>query len=118
MTLHISYFLTSIFGYVIPFAIKPVWIAIGGWILVLGVIGFFMMGIDKGRAEGGYWRLSEMSLLTIAYLGGFWGILLGSKAFHHKTRKVIFMGLAYGATGLWIWILWQAIGVYGNPLTG
>lgn len=57
---------------------------------VWNVITFSMMGVDKYRAERGKWRISENTLLGSAFLMGAAGALLGSRAFHHKTRKLKF----------------------------
>ncbi len=58
-----------------------------------------------------------MRLLEVAFIGCFWGILLGTEVFHHKTSKVIFMGLTWSATVLWPYIQSRAISLYGLPVT-
>ncbi|MBE6875047.1 DUF1294 domain-containing protein [Ruminococcus sp.] len=47
---------------------------------------FIMYGIDKGKAKGGRWRISEKTLVLSAVLGIVGG-LMGMVVFHHKTRK-------------------------------
>ena len=71
------------------------------WLLVLGVLGAAAMGIDKGRAERGQWRIKERTLYVIAFMGGFWGILLASELSNHKTSKLSFLAVAYAATIIW-----------------
>ena len=56
------------------------------YLLVLNVVGFTWMGIDKRRAKKGKWRISERSLILCAVLGGSVGSLLGMRCFRHKTK--------------------------------
>lgn len=44
-----------------------------------------MYGIDKWKAQGKRWRISEKMLLFIAIIGGSVGALAGMYTFHHKT---------------------------------
>ena len=54
-------------------------------LLLANVVTFFTYGIDKYKAKKGKWRISEATLLLMAFLGGSIGAGLGMKAFHHKT---------------------------------
>ncbi len=60
------------------------------WI-VLNIVGFVLMGVDKKRAIRGAWRISEASLFLAALLGGSLGSFLGMRYFHHKTRHWYFV---------------------------
>ena len=64
-------------------------IAVIYWI-VINLIGFAIMGIDKKRAIRGAWRISEASLFLTALLGGALGCTLGMKYFRHKTKHWYF----------------------------
>ena len=86
--------------------------ALGIWLLLTGVIGFFAMGIDKSRATYGEWRISEKTLFTMALIGGFWGVVLASVLFHHKSSKLSFLLVVYGITTLWFFLL-SRIGFLG-----
>lgn len=57
------------------------------YLLILNLIGFFCMIIDKRRAIFHQWRIRESSLLLLALLGGSIGVLMGMLIFHHKTQK-------------------------------
>ena len=46
-----------------------------------------MFGEDKKRAKQQKWRISESTLLWMAFFGGAIGALLGMRNFHHKTQK-------------------------------
>jgi len=58
--------------------------------VVLSAITFFIWGYDKHRATSGGRRVKESFLLTLAFIGGGFGALLGMILFRHKTRKAKF----------------------------
>lgn len=55
------------------------------YLLLANVVTFIAYGIDKYKAKKGTWRISEATLLLMAFVGGSIGAWLGMKAFHHKT---------------------------------
>ena len=57
------------------------------YILVINIITFLAMWIDKRSAKKGRWRISEPTLLGLAALGGSIGGLIGMHTFRHKTKK-------------------------------
>lgn len=57
------------------------------YVLIINIIGFLAMGIDKFKAKRGYWRIPENTLIMIAVLGGGLGDLIGMYTFRHKTKK-------------------------------
>ena len=61
-----------------------------GYLFIINIIGFALMGIDKKRAVRGAWRISEASLFLVAFLGGALGCTLGMRHFRHKTRHWYF----------------------------
>lgn len=56
----------------------------------INLVTFLVYGADKRRARRGSWRVPEVTLLTLAVLGGAGGALLAMVLFHHKTRKARF----------------------------
>lgn len=78
------------------------------YFLIVNVIGFFLMGIDKLRAKKQVWRVPEKTLFILALIGGSIGTNLGMFMFRHKTRHwyfVIGMPLILilqVALGLWL----------------
>lgn len=64
-------------------------IAVVYWIII-NLIGFSIMGIDKKRAIRGAFRISEASLFLTALLGGSLGCTLGMNHFRHKTKHWYF----------------------------
>ncbi len=93
---------------------SPEWTIFLGWMTAAGSAGFILMGIDKARAVNRAWRIPEVTFFILAFMGGSFGILLGSSAFRHKTRKVSFMLTILLSAALWLGVLFavqEAIGV-------
>lgn len=65
---------------------------VAGFFLVVNVIAFFIMLIDKNKSrKNGAERISEGMMFFIATAFGSIGVLAGMFAFHHKTRKWYFL---------------------------
>lgn len=62
------------------------------YLIVVNCVTFFIYGADKKRAENGRWRVPELVLIMLAVIGGSFGAYAGMKVFHHKTRKILFVG--------------------------
>lgn len=60
------------------------------YIVAINLIAFCVYGIDKYRAKHSKWRISEVTLLGLAVIGGSIGALLGMYAWHHKTKHLKF----------------------------
>jgi uncharacterized membrane protein YsdA (DUF1294 family) len=65
------------------------WIIIG-YIVIVNIYGFAIMGIDKKRAIRGAWRIPERSLFLTAIIGGSIGTIIGMHHFRHKTKHWYF----------------------------
>ncbi|MEE1517676.1 MAG: DUF1294 domain-containing protein [Lachnospiraceae bacterium] len=61
--------------------------------IIINIIGFFSMLIDKRRAIKNKWRIPEKTLFLIAIIGGSVGSIAGMRLFRHKTKHWYF---AYG----------------------
>ncbi len=61
------------------------------WILIDSIVTFAVYGYDKKCARRSRWRISERTLLGLAFLGGTPGALAGMFFFHHKTKKGSFL---------------------------
>ena len=61
-----------------------------GYILIINLIGFIAMYIDKRKAQKNEWRIKEGTLISIALLGGGIGGMIGMYKFRHKTKKLKF----------------------------
>ena len=60
------------------------------YFIIINIVGFLAMGIDKAKAKAKAWRIPEKTLLTIAVLGGAIGVWLGMELFRHKTKHWYF----------------------------
>ena len=60
------------------------------YFVIVNIVGFAVMGIDKGRARRGAWRISEASLFLTAIIGGSIGCIAGMQVFRHKTKHWYF----------------------------
>ena len=61
------------------------------YFILINIIGFLMMYIDKQKAKKGKWRISEKTLFIITALGGGIGTIAGMYTVRHKTQKVAFV---------------------------
>ena len=61
------------------------------YFLVINIIGFFIMFIDKQKAKKGAWRIPEKTIFIITALGGGIGTIAGMYTFRHKTQKLQFV---------------------------
>lgn len=57
------------------------------YLIIINIITFLAMWIDKRRAKWGKWRISEAALFTFVLLGGGIGGIAGMYTFRHKTQK-------------------------------
>lgn len=61
------------------------------YFVIINVIGFFIMWLDKRKARKGSWRIPEKTLFIITALGGGIGTIAGMYTFRHKTQKLNFV---------------------------
>ena len=61
------------------------------YLLLINLIAFLAMYIDKKRAKWGKWRIKESTLFTLVLLGGGIGGIAGMYTFRHKTKKPRFV---------------------------
>ena len=60
---------------------SPLW----NYLLIINVISYTAMGMDKFRAVKQQWRIPEKTLFLFALLGGSAGGIIGMYFFRHKT---------------------------------
>lgn len=60
------------------------------YLLVINIISFILMYVDKKKAINHQWRISEHTLMVVSLIGGSIGTILGLKIFRHKTKHVKF----------------------------
>ncbi len=61
------------------------------YFLIINIVGFLIMFIDKRKAKKGAWRIPEKTLFLITVLGGGIGTTAGMYVFRHKTQKLQFV---------------------------
>lgn len=59
--------------------------------IIMNIVGFALMGIDKHKAKKRAFRIPEATLFTVALIGGSIGSILGMYLFRHKTRHRSFV---------------------------
>lgn len=57
------------------------------YFIIINIIGFLAMGIDKWKAKNNRWRIPENTLFLITIFGGGIGTIAGMYLFRHKTQK-------------------------------
>ena len=57
------------------------------YLIVINILGFFVMWLDKHKAKMGNRRIPENTLFAFTILGGGIGTIAGIYVFHHKTQK-------------------------------
>ena len=60
------------------------------YLIIINLIAFIAMYLDKRKARYGKWRIPEQSLFILALIGGSIGAIIGMYTFRHKTKKYRF----------------------------
>ena len=61
------------------------------YLIIINIISFALMGIDKEKARKKEWRISEAALFASAILFGALGSTIGMHLFRHKTHHWYFV---------------------------
>lgn len=61
------------------------------YFIIINILAFFLMGIDKKKAQMGAWRIPEKTLFFSAIIGGSIGAIAGMQLFRHKTKHKTFV---------------------------
>lgn len=61
------------------------------YFVIINVVSFITMYIDKRKAEAHKWRIPEARLFLFAAIFGSIGMLLGMRVFRHKTKHMKFV---------------------------
>lgn len=61
------------------------------YLIVINLISFAAMGVDKARARKRSWRIPESTLFVLAIIGGSVGSIVGMHLFRHKTLHWYFL---------------------------
>ncbi len=60
------------------------------YLVIVNILGFLIMFIDKRKAKRDAWRIPEKTLFIVSMIGGSLGTLIGMYVFRHKTKKLKF----------------------------
>ena len=61
------------------------------YFIVVNIVGFAAMGIDKSKAKRDAWRIPEKTLFLLSAIGGSIGTWAGMYVFRHKTKHWYFV---------------------------
>ncbi|WMM25007.1 DUF1294 domain-containing protein [Tissierella sp. MB52-C2] len=65
-----------------------------GYLICINILSFIIFGIDKSKAQKKQWRIPELYLLIISFLGGSIGSLMAMVLFKHKlSKKKFYIGI-------------------------
>ena len=85
-----------------------VWPWLGCWVLAINPMTAATYGLDKRLAQREQWRIPEMTLFLLAFLGGSPGAYVGMRVFRHKTIKgtfrIVFWLIVVLQVALIVWI--------------
>lgn len=62
-----------------------------GVYIIVNLVSFILMGIDKYKAKHHQWRISEATLILWSVFGGGVGGVIGMQVFRHKTKHMKFI---------------------------
>ena len=79
------------------------------YLLLINAAGLVLMLADKIKAQNGAWRISELTLMLTAALGGSVGVHMGMYLFRHKTRHPKFTLGVPAILTVQILLLWFCI---------
>lgn len=86
---------------------------LAGYLVIINLITLGLFWFDKWMARSDGWRIPEMVLWIMTFLGGSIGALLAMSWFRHKTKKLSFQFMIalillvqIGAAGGIIWYLY------------
>lgn len=89
-----------------------VMILLTAYIVIMNLIGFLVMGLDKHKAKKRAFRIPEATLFTLAIIGGSIGCIIGMRYFHHKTRHWYFV---YGMPAILLLQIALLVFIYNAP---
>ncbi len=61
------------------------------YLIIINVIAFIAMGVDKRKAIKHKWRIPEKTLMLLSVFGGSIGMFIGMHVFRHKTKHTLFV---------------------------
>ena len=94
------YFKTALFSH------KTILLFVVYHLVCINITTFLAYGIDKRAAIRGSWRIPEVHLHVLEFLGGWLGAYIAQKFFHHKNRKSSYQAM------FWLMLVLQGAAIY------
>ena len=94
--LSVSALATTVLVAVLCFKVTPLY----AYLLSINIVGFALMGIDKGAARRSQERVPEAVFLLLSLAAAGVGILLAATIVRHKIRKRFFFSIIITITAM------------------
>ena len=101
-----SYVTETYYFRVITFSHKAFLVFVVYHLVCINLSTFIAYGVDKKAAIRGDWRIPEVQLHALEFLGGWPGAIFAQKFFHHKNKKRSFMFM------FWLMLVLEGGAVY------
>lgn len=75
-------------------------------LICINAVTFLAYGVDKRAAVRGTWRVAEVHLHVLEFLGGWVGAFIAQKIFRHKTKKKSYRIM------FWLMLVLQLAAIY------
>lgn len=76
------------------------------YLILINVLTFVVYGVDKWKARHYRWRISEITLLLLAVVGGSVGAILAIWLLRHKTQHPLFTWGVPGILAVQLLLVW------------
>ncbi len=94
----------------------PIWPALLLYVALINLLTWHIWRLDKRNAVMREKRISERTLLTLCWLGGWPFALIGTQVFRHKSSKKAFIHKVYLIAGFQAAILCVMIALFWLPM--
>lgn len=101
-----AYVTESHYFRVIAFSHKAFLVFIVYHLVCINAVTFLAYGADKRAAIHGTWRVPEVQLHSLEFLGGWVGAFIAQKVFRHKTKKKSYRIM------FWLMLVLQLAAIY------
>lgn len=101
-----AYITETYYFRVIAFSHKAFLIFVVYHLVCINAVTFLAYGADKRAAVNGTWRVPEIRLHALEFLGGWIGAFIAQKVFRHKTKKKSYRIM------FWLMLVLQLAAIY------
>lgn len=104
-----SYLVETYFFRVTPFVYKTFLLFLPFHLIYINLVTFVAYGVDKRAAIRKTWRIPEIQLHTLEFLGGWPGAYIAQKIFRHKTKKRSYQAMFWLVSAMQIAVVWYIL---------